>query len=223
MDQAPFNERSYLAQELLKVCQKMSSERDLGALLDLIANEATKLMRADRASIFLLDREKGQIWSKVALGSHEILRCDARAGIAGAVALTGQAMATTLNIYLSDTCDPAWTWPNLVDPPSFTPEGFGGFELGETVCTRRSGPDKVLGNGDDGCQAFVYPTCITDADATVADVRAAANQALGGESNSLGCTFTELNNALNNINVQFDQCAEVIECDGVTTTPGACL
>lgn len=92
MDQAPFNERNYLAEELLKVCQKMSSERDLGALLDLIANEATKLMRAERASLFLLDREKSQLWSKVALGSHEILRFDARAGIAGAVALTGQTI-----------------------------------------------------------------------------------------------------------------------------------
>src|SRR5918996_3790606 len=92
MDQARSNDRSYLAEELLKVCQKMSSERDLGTLLDLIANEATKLMRADRASLFLLDREKGQLWSKVALGSHEILRFDARAGIAGAVALTGQTI-----------------------------------------------------------------------------------------------------------------------------------
>lgn len=91
MDQAS-NEPNYLAEELLKVCQKMSSERDLGALLDLIANEATKLMRADRASLFLLDREKGQLWSKVALGSHEMLRFDARAGIAGAVALTGETI-----------------------------------------------------------------------------------------------------------------------------------
>ncbi|HEU4343666.1 MAG TPA: GAF domain-containing protein, partial [Candidatus Binatia bacterium] len=85
-------EHNQLAEELLKICQKMSSERDLGALLDLIANEATKLMQAERASLFLLDREKGQLWSKVALGSQEILRFDARVGIAGAVALTGQTI-----------------------------------------------------------------------------------------------------------------------------------
>ena len=63
---------SHLAEELLKVCQKMNSERDLGTLLDLIAKEATKLMEADRASLFLLDRERGELWSKVALGSKEI-------------------------------------------------------------------------------------------------------------------------------------------------------
>jgi Nif-specific regulatory protein len=82
---------SHLAEELLKVCHKMNSERDLGTLLDLIAKEATSLMEADRASLFLLDRERGELWSKVALGSKEI-RFDARLGIAGAVALTGETI-----------------------------------------------------------------------------------------------------------------------------------
>jgi len=62
--------QNHLAEELLKICQRMTSERDLAALLDLIANEATKLMGADRASLFLLDRERGELWSKVALGSE---------------------------------------------------------------------------------------------------------------------------------------------------------
>ena len=84
-------EQTHLAEELLKICQRMSSERDLGALLDLIANEATKLMGADRASLFLLDRERGELLSKVALGS-EAIRFDARLGIAGAVALSGQTI-----------------------------------------------------------------------------------------------------------------------------------
>lgn len=75
---------------ILKICLEMNSTRDLSALLDLIAREAARLMEADRASIFLLDREKGELWSKVALGSEEILRFDARLGIAGAAALTGQ-------------------------------------------------------------------------------------------------------------------------------------
>ena len=90
-NQVSSTDQNHLAEELLKICQRMSSERDLGALLDLIANEATKLMGADRASLFLLDRERGELWSKVALGSEEI-RFDARLGIAGAVALTGQTI-----------------------------------------------------------------------------------------------------------------------------------
>ena len=63
-DQALSKDKNQIAEELLKICQRMSSERDLAALLDLIANEATKLMGADRASLFLLDRERGELWSK---------------------------------------------------------------------------------------------------------------------------------------------------------------
>jgi len=77
---------------ILSICRKMNSERDLGALLDLIAREATDLLDCDRASIFLLDRERNELWSKVALGSDEILRFDARLGIAGNAALTGNTI-----------------------------------------------------------------------------------------------------------------------------------
>ncbi len=90
---AVVKEQNHLGEKLfaiLKICQKISSERDLTALLDLIAVEATKLVEADRATIFLLDREKHELWSKVALGSEEILRFDAGAGIAGAVVKTGK-------------------------------------------------------------------------------------------------------------------------------------
>src|SRR5579885_710181 len=77
---------------ILTICQKMNSERDLGALLDLIAREAISLLDCDRASIFLLDRERNELWSKVALGSEEILRFGATLGIAGNVAMTGDTI-----------------------------------------------------------------------------------------------------------------------------------
>ncbi len=77
---------------ILAICQKMNSERDLGALLDLIARESTSLLDCDRASIFLLDRERNELWSKVALGSEEILRFDAHRGIAGTATQTGKTI-----------------------------------------------------------------------------------------------------------------------------------
>src|SRR5215469_16976719 len=77
---------------ILDICQNMNSEHDLGALLDLIAHEATRLLECDRASIFLLDRERNELWSKVALGSDEILRFDARLGIVGSTVMTGRAI-----------------------------------------------------------------------------------------------------------------------------------
>ncbi len=78
--------------DILTICQKMNSERDLGALLDLIAREAINLLGCDRASIFLLDVDTNELWSKVALGSEEILRFDASLGIAGNVVLTGNTI-----------------------------------------------------------------------------------------------------------------------------------
>src|SRR5215831_20559037 len=89
LPQSELNER--LA-AILQICQKMNSERDLNSLLDLIAREATSLLDCDRASIFLLDRDRNELWSKVALGSEEILRFDARLGIAGQAALTGNTI-----------------------------------------------------------------------------------------------------------------------------------
>jgi Nif-specific regulatory protein len=77
---------------ILTISQKMNSERDLGALLDLIAREATNVLLCERASIFLLDSERNELWSKVALGSDEILRFDASLGIAGQAATTGETI-----------------------------------------------------------------------------------------------------------------------------------
>ena len=76
--------------EILRLCPKMNSVRERVALLDLLAREATQLMDAERAGIFLLDRDKHELWSTVALGSAEILSLDAALGIAGAVVKTGE-------------------------------------------------------------------------------------------------------------------------------------
>jgi Nif-specific regulatory protein len=76
---------------ILKICQKMNSKRDPALLLDLLAREAARLVEADRSTIFLLDKDKRELWSWVALDSEEI-RFDARLGIAGAVAMSGEVI-----------------------------------------------------------------------------------------------------------------------------------
>ncbi|MGH9719219.1 MAG: GAF and HD-GYP domain-containing protein, partial [Bryobacteraceae bacterium] len=65
---------------ILRLCQKMNTEQNLDVLLDLVAREATHLLECDRASIFLVDRERSELWSKVALGSDEILRFESSKG-----------------------------------------------------------------------------------------------------------------------------------------------
>jgi Nif-specific regulatory protein len=78
-------------QAVLNICQKMNAERDVPALLELIAREAASLMHAERASIFLLDRENNELWSHVALDSPPI-RFPAHLGIAGATVGTGKTI-----------------------------------------------------------------------------------------------------------------------------------
>ena len=67
------------------------SVTNLDALLRLIAEATTELLDADRASIFLVDPERAELWSKVALGmgAGEI-RFPVGTGIAGEVAATGE-------------------------------------------------------------------------------------------------------------------------------------
>lgn len=142
----------------------------------------------------------------------------------GGGTLSGQTMACSMNTFLSSNGTGIGPTGGVA---TFTPAGFGNFQLpaaGKLLCTRRSGEDKVLGTSNDICQAFSYPSCV--AGQTVDQVRAAANNHLANGSNSLVCSASNLNNALNNINVQFDQCGWVIDCGlqaaaGVFTCPSS--
>src|SRR5918993_1883179 len=78
---------------VLSTCKRMSSVGDVISLLDHITIEAAELLQADRASIFLLDRDKCELWSVI---THEeekrMVMFDARLGIAGAAAMSGHTI-----------------------------------------------------------------------------------------------------------------------------------
>jgi Nif-specific regulatory protein len=74
---------------VLNVCRRMTSVGDVISLLDLITVETKELLKADRVSIFLLDRQKCELWS-VITQEKKIIRFDARLGIAGSVAMSGE-------------------------------------------------------------------------------------------------------------------------------------
>jgi Nif-specific regulatory protein len=77
---------------LLAISHRINSEKDFDELLNLITSEAAKLVDAERATIFILDKATGQLWAKTALGVSETIRFDARLGIAGAVLISGKNM-----------------------------------------------------------------------------------------------------------------------------------
>ncbi|MGB7946811.1 MAG: sigma-54-dependent Fis family transcriptional regulator [Candidatus Binatia bacterium] len=76
---------------ILNECRRMTSVGDIVSLLELITIETKALLKADRVSIFLLDREKCELWSIISQ-EKRIMRLDARLGIAGSVAMTGQTI-----------------------------------------------------------------------------------------------------------------------------------
>lgn len=92
---------------LLEISKAMSAETDLDNLLQLIMRETTRALGAERSTLFLLDRAREELWSKVALGleAHEI-RLKAAQGVAGYVAATG----SRVNI------------PDAYEDPRFDPE-----------------------------------------------------------------------------------------------------
>src|SRR5215471_14993673 len=75
---------------LVDISCRLNSEKNFDQLLKLIADEATKHLDAERATILILDKEKGELWAKIALGVSDTLRFDSRLGIAGAVLLSGK-------------------------------------------------------------------------------------------------------------------------------------
>jgi len=77
---------------LIDISCRLNSERNFEQLLKLIADEATKHLDAERATIFMLDKEKSELWAKIALGVSDTIRFDSRLGVAGAVLIAGKAM-----------------------------------------------------------------------------------------------------------------------------------
>ena len=77
---------------ILDVAKAMTAARDLDLLLPLIIYEAAKVVEADRCTLFVVDRERGELWSKVAQGASDEIRVPLGRGIAGAVADTGQVI-----------------------------------------------------------------------------------------------------------------------------------
>lgn len=74
-----------------KIGQALSSTLNIDDLLNLIMKEITILMNADRSTLYLVDRRKKEIWSKIALKAEvREIRQKFGKGISGFVAETGE-------------------------------------------------------------------------------------------------------------------------------------
>jgi HD-GYP domain-containing protein (c-di-GMP phosphodiesterase class II) len=91
------NERRRLLDLILKFSKQASTTTNLDELLQLLVKEATTVLNAERATVFLVDRKNKELWSKVASGVQPI-RFPLEKGIAGAVATSGRSL-NIKNVY----------------------------------------------------------------------------------------------------------------------------
>jgi len=78
-----------------QIGKSLSSVLNRDKLLILIMDEVTRLMNAERGTLFIVDSEKGELWSKIAQKAEiKEIRLKIGVGIAGYVAKTGE----TINI-----------------------------------------------------------------------------------------------------------------------------
>ena len=78
---------------LSKIARTVNAEANLEQLLMTIAEQTKLVLKADRCTVFLYDKEKNELWSKVALGMEsEEIRFSADKGFAGAVLKTGETI-----------------------------------------------------------------------------------------------------------------------------------
>jgi sigma-B regulation protein RsbU (phosphoserine phosphatase) len=76
---------------VVEIGKLLNSTLDLDRILEIILDTAIKNLQADRGTVYLIDTDKGEIWSKVLQGDMKVeIRLPIGQGIAGHVALTGE-------------------------------------------------------------------------------------------------------------------------------------
>jgi signal transduction histidine kinase len=78
---------------VLEIATLLSSVRDVDALLKTVMDRLSSLLQAEAATLFMLDAEKQELWSRVLRGGGlDEIRLPLGTGIAGHVMATGQSL-----------------------------------------------------------------------------------------------------------------------------------
>jgi adenylate cyclase len=91
---------------LIKTASSLNSNKDTATLIGGMMGHARDLLECERATVFLVDEQKRQIWSQVADGTSKEIRLPLGKGIAGTVAATGQSLQID-DAYNDERFDPA--------------------------------------------------------------------------------------------------------------------
>lgn len=70
--------------------ERARKAKELQSIFESIMDEGNELLDAERATLFMLDDEKKELWSRVATGNKGIIKVPSDAGIVGACVSTGE-------------------------------------------------------------------------------------------------------------------------------------
>ncbi len=89
------------ASALMKATKSLSqSSLDLEETLKRVMEEAKELMQADRSTLWLIDHDRDQLWTKIVInGTLQDYRIPLGAGFAGQVAMTGEPLIIPFDLY----------------------------------------------------------------------------------------------------------------------------
>ncbi|MDE5095160.1 MAG: GAF domain-containing protein [Trichodesmium sp. St11_bin5] len=94
-------QRQRAAEALMKAVDSLSkSSLDLEDTLDKVMYQARELMNADRSTIWLIDNDKNQLWTKILIdGKRTEIRIDKNQGFVGMVATSGETLLIPFDVY----------------------------------------------------------------------------------------------------------------------------
>jgi adenylate cyclase len=85
--------------EFIDVVSEVTADIKLGSLLQKVMGEATRLLNAERSTLFLNDEKTSELWSEVGQGLESVqIRLPNHLGIAGAVFTSGQGDQHSLRL-----------------------------------------------------------------------------------------------------------------------------
>ncbi len=87
------NQRRQQELEFINVVSEVTADIKLGSLLQKVMGEATRMLNAERSTLFLNDEKTSELWSEVGQGLEAMqIRLPNHLGIAGAVFTSGKAI-----------------------------------------------------------------------------------------------------------------------------------
>ncbi len=93
-------QKQRVADALMKAVLSVGQSLDLEDTLKTVMDQASYLLNADRNALWLIDREKSELWTKVYnAGVSTVLRIPIGVGYAGYVAKTGEILNISLDVY----------------------------------------------------------------------------------------------------------------------------